>query len=95
MDRGPQPEDRLNTEDFECLSTFVESYCGVPVPREMKVLVELELRRRARALGLAGIHDYCQRLTCASAGPEWEREIVDLIDRITNTHTVIWATAKD
>jgi|GEM_PF-4620282 Methylase of chemotaxis methyl-accepting proteins len=95
MDHAPAPDDRLNTEDFERFNAFIEDYCGVPVPREMKVLVEMELRRRARAQGLPGIHEYCRRLTEASDSAEWEKEIVDLIDRITNTHTLVWSHPGD
>lgn len=76
--------DRLSLQDFRRLATFIEGYSGIRMPPTKKTMVEGRLRRRARALGLDSLDDYCRRLF---DGGWLEREAVDLIDAVTTNKT--------
>lgn len=76
--------DSLAPRDFQRLAAFIEQACGIRMPPSKKTLVEGRLRRRARALGLECLDDYCQGLFDEG----WlEHEAVHIIDAITTNKT--------
>ena len=76
--------DLLRKSDFARVAAFIESTTGIKVPPGKKTMVEGRLRRRARALGLANISDYC-RVVFEEGG--FDAESVHLIDAVTTNKT--------
>lgn len=81
------PQDRLDLlgrSDFARVAAFIEGTTGIKVPPGKKTMVEGRLRRRARALGLANLADYC-RVVFEEGG--FDAESVHLIDAVTTNKT--------
>jgi len=81
------PQDKLDLlrhADFEKVARFIESTTGIRVPPAKKTMVEGRLRRRAKALGLANLEDYC-RVVFEEGG--FDDEAVHLIDAVTTNKT--------
>jgi len=74
----------LDDRDFARLRKAVYGYCGIRLTERKRRMVEGRLRKRVRALGLAGFADYC-RLVFDS--PQGGDEFVNLIDVITTNKT--------
>ncbi len=64
----PAPEesggglDYLSPREFEVLAQFIEGYAGIKMPPSKKTMVECRLRRRAQALGMRSLKEYCEFL---------------------------------
>ena len=81
------PQDKLDLlrhADFEKVARFIENTTGIRVPPAKKTMVEGRLRRRARALGLSNLEEYC-RVVFQEGG--FEDEAVHLIDAVTTNKT--------
>ena len=76
--------DLLQQSDFTKVASFIETTTGIRVPPGKKTMVEGRLRRRARALGLATIGDYC-RVVFEEGG--FDAESAHLIDAVTTNKT--------
>ncbi|MTJ82801.1 MAG: chemotaxis protein CheR [Telmatospirillum sp.] len=76
--------DSLSTRSFSRLAALIEDYSGIAMPANKKTLMEGRLRRRARALGLPSLDDYCRALF---EGGRLEGEVVHLIDAVTTNKT--------
>jgi len=76
--------DELTSRDFLRLSSFIQDYSGIKLPECRKTMVEGRLRRRARALGLDSLGDYCRTLF---EGDGLDLEAVGLIDAVTTNKT--------
>jgi len=76
--------DLLRHSDFTKVARFIESTTGIRVPPAKKTMVEGRLRRRARALGLANLEEYC-RVVFEEGG--FDSESVHLIDAVTTNKT--------
>lgn len=76
--------DLLRRSDFARVAAFIESTTGIKVPPGKKTMVEGRLRRRARALGLANLEEYC-RVVFEEGG--FDAESVHLIDAVTTNKT--------
>ncbi len=74
----------LSETEFERLSRVIYSQCGIKMPPSKKVMLEVRLRRRLRALGLASFGDYCDYLFSAEG---MEQELTDMIDVVTTNKT--------
>ena len=59
---APSTTDSLGLDDFRRLADFIQGYAGIRMPPAKRTMVEGRLRRRVRALGLAGFDEYCRRL---------------------------------
>lgn len=76
--------DHLTPSDFGRLAAFIEDVSGIRMPPSKKTMVEGRLRRRAWALGLDCLDDYCRGLFDEG----WlEAEAVHLIDAVTTNKT--------
>jgi len=63
----------LNDADFGLLGAFILERTGIRLTASKRVSMETGLRRRARALGLGGVEDYC-RMIFDQRGLEAEAE---------------------
>jgi chemotaxis protein methyltransferase CheR len=77
-------DDHLTPEQFRRLAAFIETTSGIRMPPTKKTMVEGRLRRRVRALGLAGMADYCRLLFDED---RLEEEGVHLIDAVSTNKT--------
>lgn len=78
-----EPE-RLSPRDFERLARFIKDYSGIKMPPTKATMVELRLRRRLRATGIATLQEYCRYLFDRNG---LEAEAVFLIDAVTTNKT--------
>lgn len=76
--------DRLARRDFARLAQFIQGYSGIKMPPTKITMVEGRLRRRVRALGFAGVSDYCRYLFDQNG---LEQEAIHLIDAVTTNKT--------
>lgn len=74
----------LSDKDFNRLSEFIHSECGIKMPPAKKTMLEARLLKRLRSLGMTSFRDYCDYLF----SPEGtERELVHMIDMVTTNKT--------
>ncbi|PKU25005.1 CheR family methyltransferase [Telmatospirillum siberiense] len=78
------PDDRLSQQDFTRLADIIQNHCGIRMPPAKRTMVEGRLRKRARALNLPSVHEYCRHIFDDGALDE---ELVNLIDAITTNKT--------
>ena len=76
--------DYLSPANFDYLAKFIENYSGIKMPPSKKTMVECRLRRRAQALGLRSLQDYCTFLFQQNG---LDREGINLIDAVTTNKT--------
>ncbi|PKU24999.1 CheR family methyltransferase [Telmatospirillum siberiense] len=76
--------DRLSTSDFRRLASFIENYSGIKMSSNKRTMVEGRLRKRARALGLESLSEYCRTLF-EDGG--MVGEAINLIDAVTTNKT--------
>ncbi len=78
------PADFLADRHFSAIATLIESRVGIKLPPTKRTMVEGRLRKRARALGLAGVGRYGSYLFEQGG---LEDELVHLIDCVTTNKT--------
>jgi chemotaxis protein methyltransferase CheR len=83
--------DYLSPANFEFLAEFIESYSGIKMPPSKKIMVECRLRRRAQALGLPSLQDYCAFLFQQGG---LDQEAIHLIDAVTTNKTDFFREPK-
>ncbi len=83
--------DYLSPANFEFLAEFIESYSGIKMPPSKKTMVECRLRRRAQALGLPSLQDYCAFLFQQGG---LDQEAIHLIDAVTTNKTDFFREPK-
>jgi chemotaxis protein methyltransferase CheR len=74
----------MTTGDFERLSRFIYSHCGIKMPPAKKTMLEARLQKRLRTLGIQTFRDYCDKLFNA---PDGSGELVHMIDSVTTNKT--------
>lgn len=74
----------LRMRDFQRLAAFIEQTSGIKMPESKRVLVEGRLRRRIRALAMAGFDEYCAYLF---KGNGLAAESVHIIDAVSTNKT--------
>ncbi len=74
----------MTAADFERLSSFVYSHCGIKMPLAKKTMLEARLQKRLRTTGVATFHEYCDLLFNT---PEGSSELVHMIDAVTTNKT--------
>lgn len=74
----------ISKTEFQQLSTFIETHCGIKMPASKKIMMEARLRKRLRALGMTGFRDYCEYFF-SSAGQR--EELIFLVDAMTTNKT--------
>ncbi len=83
--------DSLSPANFESLSEFIENYAGIKMPPSKKTMVECRLRRRAQALGMQSLQEYCAYLFEQGG---LDTEAVNLIDAVTTNKTDFFREPK-
>lgn len=76
--------DALSPRDFERIARLIGDTVGIRLTPEKRVTVEGRLRKRVRALGLSGLHEYCRMVF---DGGGLDREFPNLVDVITTNKT--------
>ncbi|HVI51895.1 MAG TPA: protein-glutamate O-methyltransferase CheR [Candidatus Sulfotelmatobacter sp.] len=82
-DRDVQP-DRLSSDDYQRVVSFIMSAVGIKLPASKKTMVEGRLNRRARLLGIQSLSDYVAAVF--DHGDHYD-EVIHLIDAITTNKT--------
>ncbi len=80
----PDPSDHLADRHFSAIAAIIESRVGIRLPAGKRMMVEGRLRKRARALGLAGARGYGAHLFEDGGLAD---ELVHLIDCVTTNKT--------
>lgn len=75
---------QLSNKDFDRLSQFIHTSCGIKLPPAKKTMVEGRLRKRLRALGIDSYGKYCD-FVFSPAG--MDSEYVHMIDVVTTNKT--------
>ena len=89
--RGWRVFDYLSPANFEFLAEFIESYTGIKMPPSKKTMVECRLRRRAQAVGMRSLQEYCAYLFEQGG---LDTEAVNLIDAVTTNKTDFFREPK-
>lgn len=76
----------LSAYNFERLTRFIKSYCGIALNASRQGMLESRLKRRCRALGIEDVNEYC-RIVLDGSGPEIEAETRHMIDAVTTNKT--------
>ena len=74
----------MTVADFERLSRFIYTHCGIKMPPVKKTMLESRLQKRLRLLGVATFRDYCDILFNS---PDGTHELVHMIDAVTTNKT--------
>ncbi len=83
--------EHLSARDFDRLARFIHSRSGIKMPPGKKTMLEARLRRRAFALGMTSLADYCHYLFGQGGLDE---EATDLIDAVTTNKTDFFREAE-
>jgi chemotaxis protein methyltransferase CheR len=74
----------MSARDFNRLSEFISSHCGIKLAPAKKTMLEGRLRRRLRFLGMDNYADYCAYLF----SPEGlDEECIHMVDMVTTNKT--------
>src|SRR5690349_7561374 len=60
----------MTTAEFERLSRFIYTHCGIKMPPVKKIMLESRLQKRLRLLGVGSFRDYCDMLFGSPGGRE-------------------------
>lgn len=82
----PLQADTLTDANFDRLSRFIYSHCGIRITGPKRTMIDGRLRRRMRALGMSDINHYC-RFLFDSGEADAEAELVHFIDAVTTNKT--------
>lgn len=74
----------MSMNDFNRLSQFIHSECGIKMPSSKKTMLEARLQKRLRNLQLGSFTDYCDYLFSKEG---IENELVRMIDLVTTNKT--------
>ena len=74
----------LSDRDFQRLSGFIHTECGIKMPASKKIMLESRLQKRLRSLGIKSFSQYCDYLF-SQAG--MENEFIHMIDVVTTNKT--------
>lgn len=74
----------MTQADFERLSGFIYSHCGIKMPQVKKTMLESRLQKRLRLLGLSTFRQYCELLFNSPGGGD---ELPHMIDAVTTNKT--------
>lgn len=70
--------------EFERLSEFIVTHCGIKMPPVKKVMLQARLQKRLRALRMETFKDYCDFVL---ESPDGADELVHMIDAVTTNKT--------
>lgn len=75
---------KMTAADFERLSRFIYSHCGIKMPPAKKTMLEARLQKRLRMLKMETFRQYCDLLFNT---PDGGLELVNMIDSVTTNKT--------
>jgi chemotaxis protein methyltransferase CheR len=75
---------KMTAQDFERLSHFIYSHCGIKMPTVKRIMLESRLQKRLRLLNLSSFRDYCDFIF---KSPNGSSELVHMIDAVTTHKT--------
>jgi chemotaxis protein methyltransferase CheR len=76
--------DTLSRQDFQRLSAFIQTECGIKMPEAKKVMLEARFQKRLRILGMPSFADYVEYLFSPHG---LECELHNMIDVVTTNKT--------
>lgn len=79
-----EPLKAMTSAEFERLSRFIYTHCGIKMPPVKKTMLESRLQKRLRLLGVRSFRDYCDMLF---GSPDGREELVHMIDAVTTNKT--------
>jgi chemotaxis protein methyltransferase CheR len=74
----------MSLKEFDRLSQFIVTHCGIKMPPAKKIMLESRLQKRLRSLGMASFRDYCDLVLNSSEG---STELVHMINAVTTNKT--------
>ncbi len=74
----------LSPKEFDRLSEFIVTHCGIKMPPAKKIMLQSRLQKRLRALGMESFKHYCDFVL---ESPEGAGELVHMIDAVTTNKT--------
>ncbi len=74
----------LTEKDFQRLSEFIYTECGIKMPLAKKTMLESRLQKRLRALGIVSFKEYCDYIF-SPAG--LKKELIHMINVVTTNKT--------
>jgi len=74
----------LSDREFQRLSEFIYSECGIKMPPAKKVMLSSRLQKRVRKLQMSSISEYCNYLFSPQG---IENEVIHMIDVVTTNKT--------
>lgn len=84
MSQALGPGARLSFKDFERLSRFIQTHCGIKLPRTKHTMLQSRLAKRVRALGMSDFSEYCDYVLCPEG---MEAELAHMLDVVTTNKT--------
>jgi chemotaxis protein methyltransferase CheR len=76
-------DENISSSDFDRLKALIYAESGIVLSDEKKMMLELRIRRRLRALNLISYSDYCEYLF----GTGHKNEVVHLLDVVSTNKT--------
>jgi chemotaxis protein methyltransferase CheR len=84
-------DNTLSNKDYEKISKFIHTECGIKMPPAKKTMLEARLRKRMRDLNINSYSEYCDFVfNSKGAG----NEIINMIDVITTNKTDFFREPK-
>lgn len=77
-------EKSMASREFDRLSEFISTHCGIKMPEAKKIMLEARLQKRLRMLGVRTFREYCDYVLSPEGG---EGELVHMIDAVTTNKT--------
>ncbi|KPK02404.1 MAG: chemotaxis protein CheR [Nitrospira bacterium SG8_35_4] len=81
----------LSDRDFDRLSEFIHTECGIKMPPSKKIMLQARLQKRLRKLSMTSMSEYCSYLF-SPAGIE--NELIHMIDVVTTNKTDFFREPK-
>jgi chemotaxis protein methyltransferase CheR len=75
---------KMTTQDFDRLSRFIYSHCGIKMPPVKRTMLESRLQKRLRLLGVSSFRAYCDLIFKSQDGGT---ELIHMIDAVTTNKT--------
>ena len=76
--------EHLSDNDFQRLSTFIQSQYGIRLPQDKKSMLEGRLRKRMRTIRISSFKHYCDYVFTKSGQ---EEELIHMVDAVTTNKT--------
>ncbi len=81
----------MSDREFQRLSEFIYSECGIKMPPAKKIMLSSRLQKRVRKLQMSSISEYCNYLFSPQG---IENEVIHMIDVVTTNKTDFFREPK-